>query len=265
VEDFWKLSAKKSLLPRETREYVPMILAAIVIARNPAQYGFDFEPEPVAEYERVMLEKPVDLRRIAEWADTTIDEIQTLNPELRRWTTPVRDKQYELKVPMGKAEQVNARLSEAEASELASLNYYTTKKGDTLALIAKKLKVSRTDLAEANYLSSKARVSVGQKLMVPREATVLMAARAGDAPAVTSEKTPAEKTPAVVQASRTLDDDVSAAAANAERVKVIYSVKRGDTLFSIAQLFKTTVDAIRTWNRIPGDRIAAGQRLTLYR
>ena len=266
VEDFWKLSAKKSLLPRETREYVPMILAAIVIARNPAQYGFDFEPEPAAEYEKVMLEKPVDLRRIAEWAETTIDEIQTLNPELRRWTTPVRDKQYELKVPMGKAEQVNARLSEAEASELASLNYYTARKGDTLALIAKKLKVSRTDLAEANYLSSKARVSVGQKLMVPREATVLMAARAGDAPAVTSDSAPAEKSAAVVQASRTLGDDVApAAAADAARVKVIYSVKRGDTLSSIAQLFKTTVDAIRTWNRIPGDRIAAGQRLTLYR
>ena len=92
VEDFWVLAAKKSLLPRETREYVPMILAAIVIARNPAQYGFDFEPEPAAEYEKVLLEKPVDLRRIAEWAETTIDEIQTLNPELRRWTTPVRDK-----------------------------------------------------------------------------------------------------------------------------------------------------------------------------
>jgi len=246
-----------------------MTLAAIVIARNPAQYGFDFEPETPAEYEKVMLEKPVDLRRIAEWSETTIDEIQTLNPELRRWTTPVRDKQYELKVPMGKAEQVSARLSEAEVSELASLNYYTAKKGDTLALIAKKLKVSRTDLAEANYLSSKARVSVGQKLMVPREATVLMAARAADAPAVTSEKTPdgkTEKPAAVVQASRTLgDDDVPEAVANAERVKVIYSVKRGDTLFSIAQLFKTTVDAIRTWNRIPGDRIAAGQRLTLYR
>jgi membrane-bound lytic murein transglycosylase D len=169
---------------------------------------------------------------------------------------------------MGKAEQVNARLSEAEASDLASLNYYTAKKGDTLALIAKKLKVSRTDLAEANYLSSKTRVSVGQKLMVPREATVLMAARAGDAPAVISDdKAPAaEKAPSVVQATNTLgDDDAPAATADAARVKVVYSVKRGDTLFSIAQLFKTTVDAIRTWNRIPGDRIAAGQRLTLYR
>ena len=273
VEDFWKLAAKKNLLPRETREYVPMILAAIVIARNPAQYGFDFEPEPAAVYEKVTLTKPVDLRRIAEWSETTIDEIQALNPELRRWTTPVRDSQYELKVPTGRAEQVNSRLVEAAAFDLASLNYYTAKRGDTLALIAKKLKVSRTDLAEANYLSTKARISTGQKLVVPREATVLMAARtesgAPDSPAVNAVNAGAsggaDAAKAVVEAGRTALDADAPVAATGGRVKVIYAVKRGDTLFSIAQVFKTTVDAIRTWNRIPGDRIAAGQRLTLYR
>ncbi len=96
IDDFWKLSAKVRLLPRETREYVPMILAAMVIARNPVQYGFAFEPETASAYEKVILVKPVDLRRIAEWADTTIDKIQALNPELRRWTTPVRDTHDEL-------------------------------------------------------------------------------------------------------------------------------------------------------------------------
>ena len=67
-----------------------MILAAIVIARNPAQYGFDFESEEPAVFEKVTLTRPVDLRRVAEWTDTSIDEIQALNPELRRWTTPVQ-------------------------------------------------------------------------------------------------------------------------------------------------------------------------------
>src|SRR5882724_6008574 len=93
LDSFWTLADKPRALPRETREYVPMILAAIVIARNPAQYGFDFEADRASAYDKVMLTKPVDLRRVAEWADTTIDEIQTLNPELRRWTTPVRDAQ----------------------------------------------------------------------------------------------------------------------------------------------------------------------------
>jgi membrane-bound lytic murein transglycosylase D len=266
IDDFWKLSAKARLLPRETREYVPMILAAIVIARNPAQYGFDFEPETATPYETVMLSKPVDLRRIAEWAETTIDEIQSLNPELRRWTTPVRDAQYELKVPAGASDRVSARLAEAGDVELASFNWYTVKRGDTLASVAKKLKVGKNDLAEANYLSAKARVSIGQKLMVPREATTLMAAR-GTTPALgpneqTASAAKVEKTPAVVEASRTVDDDENSDPA---RVKVIYSVKRGDTLASIARLFKTTVAALQSWNRIPGDRIEAGQRLTIYR
>ena len=97
VDDFWKLAARPKLLPRETREYVPMILAAIVIARNPTQYGFEIEPEGPAAYEHVTLSYPVDLRRVAEWAGTTIDVIQSLNPELRRWTTPIRDEQYVLR------------------------------------------------------------------------------------------------------------------------------------------------------------------------
>jgi membrane-bound lytic murein transglycosylase D len=275
VDDFWALAAKPRLLPRETREYVPMILAAIVIARNPTQYGFDFEAEPTLAYETVMLTRPVDLRRIAEWADTTIDEIQVLNPELRRWTTPVRESQYELKVPAGKGQQVTARLADAPDAELASLNWYTAKRGDTLATIARKLSVNRSDLAEANYLSTRARVSVGQQLMVPREATVLMAARGADSSAAPAGPSGPAVAAAVLDGAAGGAPDVALASRNTPersgasgepaRVKVTYSVKRGDTLAKIARLFKTTVAALQTWNNIPGDRIAAGQRLTVYR
>jgi membrane-bound lytic murein transglycosylase D len=255
VDNFWTLAEKSKILPRETREYVPMILAAIVIARNPSQYGFDFEAEEPAAFEKVTLPRPVDLRRIAEWTDSTIDEIQALNPELRRWTTPVRDTNYELKVPAGKADAVSARLTDAPSVDLASLNYYTVKRGDTLPLIARKLHVSKTDLAEANYLPSAARVSVGQKLMVPHEATVLMAAQTdGTAPATEARSTVGEA------------GQLAQAAATSNRVKASYAVKRGDTLASIARLYQTTVASIKTWNpRLASDRLAAGQRLTVYR
>ena len=253
LNDFWGLSAKANLLPRETREYVPMILAAVVIARNPAQYGFAFEPEPPPSYQLVTLPGPVDLRRIAEWIDTPIDEIQALNPELRRWTTPVRDSSYALRVPAGTAEIVSARLEEAATTDLASLKWYTVRKGETLATIARTLRVSRTDLAEANYLRTTSRVTTGQKLMVPREATVLMTARA--------------ERPVPVAESR----EITAAAAvtamaspDAERVKIVYKVKRGDTLASIARAFKTTVASLQAWNRIPGSVIRTGERLTVY-
>jgi peptidoglycan lytic transglycosylase D len=251
--DFWKLSEKPRLLPRETRDYVPMILAAIVIAKNPLQYGFEFESEAPPPYETVNLPRAVDLRRIAEWTNTTIDEIQALNPELRRWTTPVRDSAYALRVPAGTAEVVRTRLDEEATTDLASLNWYVVKRGDTLALIARKLSVSRADLAEANYIKATARVSPGDKLIVPREATALMAART-DRPVPASDSRPsvADKVvPAV-------------ASSNTDRVKVVYQVKSGDTLSAIARVFSTNVAAIQNWNHLADSQIRAGDRLTIY-
>ncbi len=255
LDNFWKLAEQPRVLPRETREYVPMILAAIVIARNPAQYGFDFEPEEPTTFDKVTLGRPVDLRRVAEWTDTTIDEIQALNPELRRWTTPVKDTKYQLKVPAGTAHIVSARLTNAPAADLASLKFYTVKRGDTLPLIARKMNVSKADLAEANDLKVTARVAAGQKLIVPHEASVLMAARA--------ERTvpPAEARSTVAHAGQ-----LARAAESSNRVKVNYAVKRGDTLASLARLFQTTIGSIKTWNpRLPGEKLTTGQHLTLYR
>jgi membrane-bound lytic murein transglycosylase D len=255
VDNFWTLTEKSRILPRETREYVPMILAAIVIARNPAQYGFDFEAEEPAAFDTVTLPRPIDLRRVAEWTDSSIDQIQALNPELRRLTTPAKDTRYQLKVPAGTADIVSARLVDAPAAELASLKFYTVKKGETLPLIARKLHVSKADLAEANDLKTVARVSAGQKLLVPSEATVLMAAR-------TERSVPAAEARSTVAHAGQLAE----AAANSNRVKASYAVKRGDTLASIARVYSTTVASIKTWNpRLPSDRLAAGQRITVYR
>lgn len=257
-QDFWKLVEKPRILPRETRAYVPMILAAIVIARNPAQYGFDgfdFQSQAPLAFDKVTLPRPVDLRRIAEWSDTTIDQIQELNPELRRWTTPVKADAYELKVPAGKADVVLARIADAPDEDLASLNWYSVKKGDTLSLIAKKLRVSRTDLAEANYLRTTARVKAGDKLIVPREATLLMAARTDLTVPVAESRLTVAETGELPQS------------ANSNRVKVIYQVKRGDTLASVARLFKTTVESLQTWNPrlTEPSRLMAGARLTVYK
>ena len=255
VDNFWTLTEKSKILPRETREYVPMILAAIVIARNPAQYGFDFETEEPPAFDKVTLPRPIDLRRIAEWTDSSIDEIQALNPELRRWTTPVRDTRYELKVPAGTADVVSANLTKAPTADLASLKYYTVKRGDTLPLIARKLHVGKADLAEANYIAVAARVAAGQKLVVPQEATVLMAAR-------TDRAVPAAEARSTVAHA----GELAQPAAMSNRVKASYAVRRGDTLASIARLYQTTVASIKTWNpRLPGERLEAGQRLTVYR
>src|SRR5262245_25180656 len=165
--DFWSISAKPRALPRETREYVPMILAAIVIARNPAQYGFSIESDETRPaFETVAVSHPVDLRKVAEWAGTTLATIHELNPELRRQTTP-KDAAYELKVPAGTSAEIARRLTESDDIALPPDTYYKVKRGDTMPAIARKLGVTRADLAEVNRISVNARLVAGQQLIIP--------------------------------------------------------------------------------------------------
>ena len=255
-DDFWSLSASTRYLPRETRDYVPLILAAVIIARNPAQYGMEITPWEEPKFETVSVAKAVDIRRVAEWANVPVQSLQELNPELRRWTTPVRVTDYSLRVPEGTAEIIRARLADAEPRELASLHHHTVKKGETLATIARRLQVSRADLAEANYLSVRARVRPGQQLIIPRAPTLLLAART-QSPAPEVET----RTPDVAAASNmTVPKPESSAQA-----RLVYRVKRGDTLSSIARLYRTTVASLKRWNRISGNAIQVGQRLTIIR
>jgi membrane-bound lytic murein transglycosylase D len=250
--DFWSLAATSKYLPRETREYVPLILAAIIVAKSPTQYGFETAPAEALAYDKVAIPRAVDLRRVAEWTGATIDEIQSLNPELRRWTTPVKYPNYELKVPAGTAQQLTAQLTGAPSSELGALNWYTVKRGETLTTVARKLKVNRVDLAEANSLSVASRIRPGQDLIIPRAPATLLAARP-------------ERSAPVVVASRAIGGPAPVATAGREvqtRVET-YRVKRGDTLFSIARLFDTTVDKLRSLNKLRTSRIAIGDRLTV--
>jgi membrane-bound lytic murein transglycosylase D len=254
ANDFWKLSQSTAYLPRETREYVPMILAAIVIARNPAQYGFDFEPFDPVSYEKVRVAEAIDLRRVAEWTGTTIDEIQSLNPELRRWTTPVRYPDYELKVPVGTAVLLEERLGVGPPGEMATLKWHTVKRGETLVSVAQTLGVSRANLAEANYLSANARLTAGQKLIIPRAPTLLLASD-------TNVPAPPVPPPTLATNDVLALPSASATAANVERFA--YRVQPGDSLFSIARLFQTTVAALKHWNQLTGNRVVAGDYLTI--
>src|SRR5262245_34313352 len=253
-DDFWALTARGRYLPRETRDYVPLILAAVVVAKNPGQYGMTVEPfGDTSAIERVTLPTAVDLRVIAEWIGTPVQTIQELNPELRRWTTPLRATNYELKVPAGMAATVRERLLESDPADLAPLNRHTVKKGETLLSISRQLRVTRADLAEANYLSSKAALKVGQKLIIPRAPALLLASRTDTAASTESRSVEAEPAPAVV-----------ATAARTGDTTVIHRVKSGETLFSIARQYRTTVESLKEWNRLSSNSIRAGQRLTIH-
>jgi|SoiMethySBSTD1v2_1073268.scaffolds.fasta_scaffold13866_7 membrane-bound lytic murein transglycosylase D len=252
--DFWKLSASSRYLPRETRDYVPLILAAIVIAKNPVQYEMEVAPLAAPLFETVTVTGAVDIRRIAEWAGSPVQDIQDLNPELRRWTTPVRETEYELKVPMGTAAVINARLTEQGIDDLAPLSHYTVKNGETLLSISKKLRVSRSDLAEANYLSSKSQLRTGQQLIIPR-APALLAPRTEAPSSDTSEVVLAAAAPS----SRPAADEPQTKSTTTHRVA------RGETLFSIAKRYGTTVESIKEMNNLRSNVIQVGQRLVIER
>jgi membrane-bound lytic murein transglycosylase D len=252
-EDFWELAESPRYLPKETREYVPLILAAIIVAKSPAQYGFEIVAHDPLSYDKVNVPQAIDLRRVAEWTGTSIDEIQALNPQLRRWTTPVKYPSFELKVPAGTGEKFGARLADATPADMTALKWYTVRNGETLSTIARKLRVSRVDLAEANNLSVKSRVRGGQDLIIPRAPATVLASR-------TDRPAPAEV------ASRSFSGTATVPATSSRTPSsIVYRVKRGDTLSSIAELFDTTVAKIKSWNKLHGNALTAGTRLKIIR
>jgi membrane-bound lytic murein transglycosylase D len=252
LSDFWELTANERYLPRETREYVPMILAAVIIAKNPTQYGFDAPAIESLAYDKVRVATAVDLRRIAEWTGASIDEIQALNPELRRWTTPLRYPEYEVKVPAGTGSQLSARLAAAGPAELTALKFHTVRRRESLSAIARKLGVSRADLADANGVSERSAVRAGQRLLIPR---------APSAPLLASTTRPADpqRQAETVVAART----VSAGEGDEDVQVMTHRVKRGETLYGIANAYDVSVADLRAWNRMKSSRLDVGDRLTI--
>jgi membrane-bound lytic murein transglycosylase D len=248
-DDFWELSKSTRFLPRETRDYVPMILAAVIIAKNPVKYGFDVVPMTAPAVETVSIPPAVDLRRVAEWASVSVDDIQELNPELRRWTTPIRGSDYELTVPAGTADAIRTKLATAAPAELNALQWHVVRRGESLATIARKLGVSRTDLAEANYLKTTARVSTGQKLLIPRMPSAAVLARGGSNAAPDAV---ADATPAVADDSPA--EDVA---------RVVHRVKAGETLYSIARKYQTTIELLKSVNNLRTSVLKIGARLVV--
>jgi membrane-bound lytic murein transglycosylase D len=253
--DFWKLTASTRYLPRETREYVPMILAAVIIAKNPSQYGFDIVPMESTPSETVTVPPALDLRRVAEWAGVPMDDIQGLNPEFRRWTTPVKKGEYEIKVPMGTADKVREGLAAAEPGQLSAMQFHTVKRGETLTTIAKKLRVNRTDLAEANYLRTTSRVAAGTRLIIPRMPSAALLARASSGEL--------EKTAEAIASDVLADTTEETKAAVKQSRARTYKVRAGDTLSAIARRTGTTIAQLKNWNKLRTTNLRIGTQLLI--
>ncbi len=162
--DFWELRARK-VIPAETANYVPIILAMTIVSKNAPEYGiYDITPERAVEYETLTLDSNVNLGLISDLTETPIPELQQLNPALLRGTAP---EGYDLHVPKGMAQDVIAGLATVPAVNRATARLHKVEAGESLSAIATRYKSTSTVIASANRLEKSADLAPGDRLVIP--------------------------------------------------------------------------------------------------
>ena len=172
--DYWELRARGAL-PAETTNYVPIILAMTIMAKNAPEYGLQINPEAVIEYDTIRTAAPTNLALISDLTETSVPELQQLNPALLRNTAPA---DFDVRVPKGTAAKVSASLELIPREALVSARLHTVEPGETLALISKRFNATPKTIAAANDLAA-AEPAVGDRLVIPgayKEAVVAKAA-----------------------------------------------------------------------------------------
>lgn len=183
--DFWELYRRNNL-PAETKNYVPEILAAIIIANHPTQYGFDeITLDAPLITDTVTINYSIDLRLVSDLVDVPVDELQALNPSLLRMATPA-DAQFDLHLPAGTALSYHHRVEQIPSAKRSAWRYHRVGPDDSLASVARTYHVQLSELADANQMNESDSLRGVEALVVPVapvvEASrgVLYTARRGD-------------------------------------------------------------------------------------
>ena len=163
--DFWELY-RRNVLPRETKNYVPIILALTLIAKDAPHYGIQAEPESPVPTDMVKPGRAIDLRLVAETIDVDVETLRTLNPSLLRLATP-DDPAFELYLPLGSAPKFSAEIADIPPDKWVSWRRHRVAAGETLTAIAKKYRVTPKAIADANNLESTTALNAGEKLIIP--------------------------------------------------------------------------------------------------
>jgi membrane-bound lytic murein transglycosylase D len=225
--DFWELY-KRNVLPAETKNYVPIILAMTIMSKNPAQYGLDaIQPDPPLKYDAVKVNYPVDLRLVAECVDAPLDQLINLNPSLLRRTTP-KDQPFELHLPEGSKEKYETAIAAIPVEKRVVWRYYTVQEGDTLAGVARKYHTTERQIVQANKLEA-TEVASGTKLVIP-------VSGAGANGRIVYSRYPTR-----------------------------YRTHTGDTVLTVAEDFGVPPEKLRRWNRLKGNDLRRGRVLTVYK
>lgn len=171
VNDFWTLANLKRKMPEETKNHVPLIMASIILARNPEKYGLPIEREAPLAYDKVKVDKRINLKAAAKALDVPVDALTKLNPALRSSYTPPNYPDFVLNVPAGMGDDLHEKLVSLPAENFRAdpefNGRYKVQQGDTLSGISVRFGVSVDDLQTANSLSSPKMLRAGSWLIVP--------------------------------------------------------------------------------------------------
>ena len=281
TRDFWKIRRSR-YIRRETKDYVPRFIAATLIAKNPTAYGFTTPDGERHEFEEVLITKRVHLSAVTQQTGIPVEELQRLNPELRRSIVPnLTAPGYYLKVPLGMAslvEELHPTLAVWTQPPPPPTEWHTVRRGESLSVVAKRYRMKVSQLKEMNNLRSNI-IRVGTKLRVRGEAgdedtdteITWYRVRSGD-----SLGSIATRFRQSVNSLMRLNNLSSHIIHPGDRLRVKgepsvspsgknnskwYKVRRGDSLWTIAQQFSMSVNDLRALNNLSSSIIQAGRML----
>lgn len=241
TEDFWELT-KYRYLKQETKDYVPQMIAAALIAKDPEKYGFvGIEYQEPLRYDKVKVPEVTDLRLIAQACEVTLEGIRGLNPELSRWCTPPNYPDYEIKIPFGKKELFLKNFERLSPGEKFQFKTHTVKKGESFSKIARLYRVDLEPILEMNRLNKKSRLATGMDLLIPLPKD--QGLKPGGIAKKNSDATEPRSTPVNT---------------------TTYTVKKGDSLWSIANKMGVSVSMLSRWNNLPpAKKLIPGDQLKI--
>jgi len=171
--DFWELY-KRNVLPTATKNYVPGIIAAAIMAKNPKQYGLeDLVPDPPVVSDTVNVDYSVDMRLVADVTNASLPEIVELNPSLLRMTTP-DDADFDLHLPAGTRDLYLKRIQEIPEDKRTSWRFHVVRAGESLDNIASTFHDRPSEIVSANNLVADAPIDPGVELIVPVSSAIAM-------------------------------------------------------------------------------------------
>lgn len=283
---FWELSDKKGFA-KETKHYVPKLIACALVAKHPEAFGFspdEFNPETPFEYDEVTLTDSVDLEVIAQASGATLEQLQEFNPEIKRWCTPpaTEAEPYVLRLPKGKKEAFTAAFAKFAPSERLHFKIHRVVKGDTLSKIALQYKSAQEAILRMNHLKSAKALRVNTDLVVPvpsasalksgkvdtaLERQVARARRSGLSAVRPEDEVPAgtQTAPSAAAGKVALAGSIAVTTENGKK-KVTYGIGKGDSLWSIARRFDVHVSELKEWNPSLGSPkgLRVGAALTVW-